>query len=52
MAQDQNQVQPNYGPQPKGKANIVMMGQTMTEAWGADPYAMGTIPEVKEYPDL
>lgn len=49
---DSNQVQPNYGPQPRGKANIMKMGQTETNAWGSDPMATGRIPEVRENPDL
>jgi hypothetical protein len=49
---DQNQVVPNYGSQPKGKANIMKQGQTNTDAWGSDPSAKGQIPEVKENPPL
>jgi hypothetical protein len=45
---DQNQIRPNYGAGPKGKANIMPMGQTETDAWGADPNATGHIPAVKE----
>lgn len=52
MAQDQNQVRPSYGPQPKGKANIKKMGQTEATAWGANPNATGRIPEPKDNPDL
>lgn len=52
MAQDQNQVRPSYGNQPKGKANIMRQGQTETAAWGEDPMAMGKIPEVRDSPDL
>jgi hypothetical protein len=52
MAQDQNQVRPSYGPMPKGKANIMKMGQTEADAWGATPGATGKIPEPKDYPDL
>jgi hypothetical protein len=52
MAQDQNQVRPSYGSQPKGKANIMRQGQTETAAWGEDPMAMGHIPEVRDNPDL
>lgn len=49
---DQNQVQPNYGSMPKGKAQIMKMGQTEVDAWGADPVAKGQIPEVRENPPL
>jgi hypothetical protein len=52
MAVDQNQVSPNYGPQPKGKANIMRQGQTQVAAWGEDPMATGEIPEVMDNPDL
>jgi hypothetical protein len=52
MAIDQNQVRPNYGPQPKGKANIKRQGQTQNTAWGQDPMAMGEIPECQDNPDL
>lgn len=52
MAQDQNQVRPSYGNQPKGKANIMRQGQTETAAWGEDPMATGRIPEVRDNPDL
>lgn len=48
----QNSIRPNYGPQPKGKANIMRMGQTEVAAWGEDPYVMGEIPEVKDNPNL
>ena len=37
MAVDQNQVRPNYGPQPKGKANIMRQGQTEADAFGQNP---------------
>jgi hypothetical protein len=49
---DQNQVRPNYGPEPKGKANIMRMGQTEVKAWGEDPSAAGHIPPVSENPNL
>lgn len=47
-----DQVQPNFGPQPKGKANIMRQGQTEVDAWGEDPNAMGAIPEVRDNPPL
>lgn len=47
-----NQVKPDYGPQPKGKANIMRQGQTEVNAWGEDPMVMGKIPEVRDSPDL
>ncbi len=49
---DQNQVRPVYGPGPKGKADIMRMGQTEAAAWGEDPYATGEIPPVHDSPDL
>ena len=49
---DQNQVRPNYGGMPKGKANIMRQGQTENTAWGQDPMASGHIPPVKDNPDL
>jgi hypothetical protein len=49
---DQNQVRPNYGGQPKGKAMIMRQGQTEVDAWGQDPSASGKIPEVRDNPDL
>lgn len=52
MANDQNQVSPAYGPQPKGKANIMRQGQTEVAAWGQDPMATGAIPEVRDSDDL
>jgi hypothetical protein len=52
VATDQNQVRPNYGGQPKGKANIMRQGQTEVDAWGQDPMAKGQIPEVKDNPAL
>jgi hypothetical protein len=52
MASDQNQVKPNYGGSPKGKANIMRQGQTEVAAWGQDPHAKGQIPEVRDNPDL
>ena len=39
-----DQVRPNFGAQPKGKANIVHQGWTNADAWGADPGAKGAIP--------
>ena len=52
MAENKNQIRPDYGPQPKGKANIMRQGQTETAAWGEDPMATGRIPEVRDNPDL
>lgn len=52
MANAGNQVKPDYGPQPKGKANIMRQGQTEVGAWGEDPMVMGKIPEVRDSPDL
>lgn len=54
MANTQNQVRPNYGPVPRGKANIMRQGQTenSSNAWGADPMAMSVVDEPKDYPDL
>ena len=49
---DQNQVRPNYGGMPKGKANIMRQGQTENDAYGQDPHAKGTIAEVKDNPPL
>lgn len=49
---DANQVKPNYGAQPKGKANIMRQGQTENDAYGQDPGAKGTIPDVKDNPPL
>ena len=43
-----DQVRPNFGPMPKGKANIVMQGQTENDAYGQDPGAKGAIPPVKD----
>ena len=48
MATDQNQVRPNYGSEPKGKANILKMGHTENDAYGQDPGASGKVPPVKE----
>lgn len=48
---DKNQVGPDYGAQPKGKANIMKQGQTETQAWGADPMAEHVTPEPRDYPD-
>lgn len=47
-----DQVQPNFGPQPKGKAKIMRQGQTEVDAWGEDPNAIGMIPEVRDNPPL
>lgn len=52
MANDMNQVSPSYGPQPKGKADIMRQGQTEVAAWGQDPMATGMIPEVRDSEDL
>jgi hypothetical protein len=49
---DQNQVKPNYGGQPKGRANIMRQGQTENDAYGQDPGAKGQIPDVKDNPPL
>jgi hypothetical protein len=49
---DQNQIRPNYGGQPKGKANIMRMGQTEQDAFGQDPMAKGHIPPAKDAPNL
>jgi hypothetical protein len=49
---DANQVVPNYGKQPNGRAKIMKQGQTEVDAWGADPVAKGQIPEVRENPPL
>lgn len=49
-----NQVQPNYGAQPRGKANIMRQGQTETSqgVWGQDPGVTGRIPMEKDNPNL
>ena len=47
-----DQVRPNFGPQPKGRANIMRQGQTEVGAWGEDPAAKGEIPEVRDNPPL
>jgi len=49
---DMNQVRPNYGPQPRGKANIMRQGQTENDAYGQDPNARGNIGPVKDNPNL
>lgn len=49
---DQNQVRANYGAQPKGKANIMRMGQTEVDAWGQDPMVEGKIGEGRDNPNL
>ena len=49
------QVRPNYGPQPRGKANIMRQGQTETTGgvWGQDPMVKGAIPmEPNDNPNL
>lgn len=51
MAATSNQVRPAYGPQPKGKADIKLQGQTQG-VYGEDPYTTGTVPEPKDLPDL
>ncbi len=53
MAESENQVRPDYGPVPKGKANIMRQGQTETDAWGQDPMVMGKAGQVvRDSPDL
>lgn len=52
MAGSESQVRPSYGPQPKGKANIMKQGQTEATAWGANPNATGKIPEPRDNPPL
>lgn len=53
MAEMENQVRPEYGPVPKGKANIMRQGQTETDAWGEDPYLDGKAGMVvRDSPDL
>jgi hypothetical protein len=47
-----DQVKPNFGAQPTGKANILRQGQTEVAAWGEDPAATGEIPEVRDNPPL
>lgn len=47
-----DQVRPNFGSQPKGKANILRQGQTEVDAWGENPSAKGAIPEVRDSPPL
>jgi hypothetical protein len=41
-----------YGSQPKGKANILRMGQTEVSAWGEDSGVMGEIPPAHDSPNL
>ena len=52
MAIDQNQVRPNYGPQPKGKANIMRQGQTEADAFGQNPNVTSNTPQPRDNPDL
>jgi hypothetical protein len=52
MADGQNQVRPDYGPVPKGKANIMRQGQTEAGAFGQDPMVMSKTPEPRDNPDL
>lgn len=52
MAIDENQVRPNYGPAPKGKANIRRQGQTEADAFGQNPNVESNTPEPQDYPDL
>ena len=47
-----DQIRPNFGAAPKGRAKIKLQGQTQVKAWGADPYATGEIPETTDLPDL
>ena len=49
---DQNTVRPVYGPAPKGKANIKMMGQTNNSAYGQDINVSGVVPDPKDNPNL
>jgi hypothetical protein len=51
MSATQNQVRPNYGPAPKGKADIKMQGQT-EGVYGQTPTATGTVPMPKDNPPL
>lgn len=54
MAGMNTNVRPSYGPQPKGKAQIVKQGQTEAadNTFGADPLVASKTPEPKDYPDL
>jgi hypothetical protein len=54
MASTQNQVRPNYGPVPRGKANIMKQGFTenSSNAWGANPMAETVVDNPREYPTL
>ena len=54
MAGSETQVRPNYGPQPRGRANIMKQGQTEnpSNAWGSDPMATETVPAPRDNPDL
>jgi hypothetical protein len=52
MAEDSNQVRPNYGPAPKGKAQIMRQGQTEADAFGQNPMVESNTPEPKDNPDL
>lgn len=46
------QVKPNFGAAPKGKASIMRQGQTQVDAWGQDPYVKSKIAEPKDLPEL
>lgn len=48
---DQNTVEPNYGPAPKGKANIKRQGQTFGE-YGFTPYVKKVVSDPREAPNL
>lgn len=49
---DANQVRPNYGGMPRGKANIMRQGQTEQDAFGQNPNASGVLGPVKDNPNL
>jgi hypothetical protein len=48
---DQNTVQPNYGPQPKGKAKIWQQGQT-EGYYGVTSRQKGVLGEVRDAGNL
>ena len=47
-----NQVRPNYGSAPKGKAQIMLQGQTKQDAFGQDPYVTGILGTVTDNGNL